>query len=167
MSFQLILSPFYIIWIGKQTLATSMKLELLQYIICGMLYTFIYVVCLFKKQVIISNYTLIETDFRNWSLIKGTNQNRAYEQNIRNVRKLTKPYIVMTIFTLFGPLLSTINDIGKKPIDHHSHFLLFWPKVSPPPRIIYNNNYPIRNYQMFHNNRNMNRILSCLLLFIL
>lgn len=130
MSLQLILVPFYIIWFGKHTIAISTKLELYQYVIGGMLYTFILVVFLLKRRAITSNYKFIETDFRHWSIKKGTDQNHTYENNLRKVKILTKPFIVTICFIISGPLMSTLYDLGMKPIDHNSHFLLFWPKVS-------------------------------------
>lgn len=73
---------------------------------------------------------MIETDFIRWSNKNEMNENYAYERTIHTIKSLIIPFVLTISFMLFGPLLSLIIDIGKLPLDHRSHFLLFWPKVS-------------------------------------
>lgn len=112
-------------------MAISMELELAQNTIWGLLQCFILIVLFLKRKAIISNYKFIENEFVESSKRNKKNLNNAYEEIIRSFNRLIIPYgygIIISSIT-FEPLISTIKDLGKLPLDHRSHFILFWPKV--------------------------------------
>lgn len=123
------MASIYLIWIEKHTMAISMTLELTQYTMWGLLQCFILLVLFLKREAIYSNYTFIENNFVELSKRNKKNQNNAYEKIISCFNRLIVPYTVIISSITFGPLLSTINDLGELPLDHRSHFILFWPKV--------------------------------------
>jgi len=108
----------------------SLGMELIQYMIVGILYTLIFLVFIFKKEAIMSNYNFIQTKFIHWSNKKSLHPNAVYKKNIETVKSLVIPLATLSLSIAFGPLVSTINDIGKLPLDNRAHFVLFWPKVS-------------------------------------
>lgn len=94
------------------------------------MYSFIFLLFIFKKDAIASNYKLIKTDFVQLSKEKRRNPNYAYEKSLNTAKKLKIPILITFSFLSLGPLLSTIYDMGKLPINHRSHFIMYWPKVS-------------------------------------
>lgn len=108
----------------------SLGMELIQYMIVGVFYTLIFLVFILKKEAIMSNYNCIQTKFIRWSKKKSLHPNSVYKKNIETVKSLTIPLAILSLSITFGPLVSTINDIGKLPLDNRAHFILFWPKVS-------------------------------------
>lgn len=108
----------------------SLGMELIQYMIVGILYTLIFLVFILKNEAIMSNYNFIQTKFIHWSNKKSLHPNAVYKKNIETVKSLAIPLATLSLSIAFGPLVSTINDIGKLPLDNRAHFVLFWPKVS-------------------------------------
>jgi len=108
----------------------SLGMELIQYMIVGILFTLIFLVFLIKKEAIASNYNFIQTIFIHWSNKRSLHPNVAYKKNIKTVKSLIIPLAILSLSIAFGPLVSTINDIGKLPLDYRTHFVLFWPTVS-------------------------------------
>ncbi|XP_025200899.1 odorant receptor 49b-like [Melanaphis sacchari] len=107
----------------------SFGMELIQYMIVGVLYTLIFLVFIIKKDAIVSNYNFIQTKFIHWSNKRLLHPNIAYKKNIRTVKRLIIPLVILSLSIAFGPLVSTINDIGKLPLNSRTHFVLFWPKI--------------------------------------
>jgi len=105
-------------------------MELIQYMIVGVYFSSIFMVFIIKKEGIMSNYNCIQTKFIQWSNKRALDPNVAYKRNIKTVKSLAIPLATLSLSIALGPLLSTINDIGKLPLDHRAHFVLFWPKVS-------------------------------------
>uniref|UniRef100_A0A2S2PJ41 Gustatory and odorant receptor 7 n=1 Tax=Schizaphis graminum TaxID=13262 RepID=A0A2S2PJ41_SCHGA len=107
----------------------SLGMELIQYMIVGIFFTLIFLVFLIKKEAIASNYNFIQTKFIHWSNKRSLHPNIAYKKNIKTVKSLIIPLAILSLSIVFGPLVSTINDIGKLPLDYRTHFVLFWPKI--------------------------------------
>ncbi|XP_060843016.1 uncharacterized protein LOC132923183 isoform X2 [Rhopalosiphum padi] len=107
----------------------SLGMELIQYMIVGILFTLIFLVFLIKKEAIASNYNFIQTIFIHWSNKRSLHPNVAYKKNIKTVKSLIIPLAILSLSIAFGPLVSTINDIGKLPLDYRTHFVLFWPTI--------------------------------------
>ncbi|XP_027848734.2 uncharacterized protein LOC114128419 [Aphis gossypii] len=107
----------------------SLGMELIQYMIVGILYTLIFLVFILKNEAIMSNYNFIQTKFIHWSNKKSLHPNAVYKKNIETVKSLAIPLATLSLSIAFGPLVSTINDIGKLPLDNRAHFVLFWPKI--------------------------------------
>jgi len=105
-------------------------MELIQYMIVGVYFTSIFVVFIIKKEAIMSNYNCIQTKFIQWSNKRALHPNAAYNRNIKTIKSLSIPLAILSLSIAFGPLVSTINDIGKLPLDNRAHFVLFWPTVS-------------------------------------
>eukprot|EP00102_Acyrthosiphon_pisum_P018798 XP_016656008.1 PREDICTED: odorant receptor 42a-like [Acyrthosiphon pisum] len=74
-----------------------------------------------------SNYNCIQTKFIQWSNKRALHSNAAYKRNIKTVKSLSIPLAILSLSIALGPLISTINDIGKLPLDNRAHFVLFWP----------------------------------------
>lgn len=96
----------------------------------GIYYVFIYIVFLLKKDAVASNYKDVQTIFIQWSNKRGMNSNEAYRKCIKKVKSLIMPLMYLMCSISFGPLISALNDIGKRPLDSRSHFAMFWPSVS-------------------------------------
>ncbi|XP_029342311.1 uncharacterized protein LOC107882321 [Acyrthosiphon pisum] len=104
-------------------------MELIQYMIVGFYFTSIFVVFIIKKEAIMSNYNCIQTKFIQWSNKRALHSNAAYKRNIKTVKSLSIPLAILSLSIALGPLISTINDIGKLPLDNRAHFVLFWPTI--------------------------------------
>lgn len=96
----------------------------------GIFYVSTYIVFILKKDKIASNYYDVQTIFIQWSNRRGMDPNDAYRKSLQKVKSLMVPLISLMCSISFGPLISTINDIGKMPLDSRSHFTMFWPSVS-------------------------------------
>lgn len=83
-----------------------------------------------NKKKVISNYSLIQFEFIQWSRKRGMNPNKVYEKVTHMVSGFLVPVIVITCAITFGPIITTINDLGKLPLNHRSHFPVYLPKVS-------------------------------------
>lgn len=105
-------------------------LELIEYILVGVFYVLIYIVILIKKDAILSNYNTLQTDFIQWSIKKGMNPNETQKKTILAIKDLLIPFLSITFSISFGPLISAINEIDKKPLGTRSNFPMFWPLVS-------------------------------------
>jgi len=128
MNYQVTLAAAYIIWEEKPKMPFIM--ELIQYIIVGIYYCLIFMVFIIKKKTIVSNYNFIQTIFIQWSNKRALHPNKAYKENIKTIKSLSIPLAILSLSIALGPLVSAINDIGKLPLGHRAHFVLFWPKVS-------------------------------------
>jgi len=128
MNFQVSLAAAFTILQENST--TTLIMELIQYIIVGIYFSLIFVVFIFKKEAIMSNYDCIQTKFIQWSNKRALHPNAAYKENIKTFKSLSIPLAILSLSIAFGPLVSTFNDIGKLPLDNRAHFVLFWPKVS-------------------------------------
>lgn len=133
---QCILAPLAVIWTEIHVMSTNEFLEIIQYMFAGILYSFVLIVFVIKKEAIFSNYKIIKTDFVKFSKENGRNPNDACEKLIHLVKHITMPSTFVIIGLTFGPLLSTLFDLGELPLDHRSHFVFFWPKVSPTRKIL-------------------------------
>lgn len=107
-----------------------MLLELILYIILGILNSTFFTILLIKKQAIHSNYSCIQTDFIQYSIERGMDPNEMYTKVVQIIKILCVPTLVVTGIFNLGPLLTTINDLGELPLDDRSHWLMFWPDVS-------------------------------------
>ncbi|KAF0762588.1 odorant receptor 49b-like [Aphis craccivora] len=79
----LIIAPLYIIWEGQ---TMSMIMELILYIICGILHLSHLIVIALNKQSIVTTYSFIQTNFFNWSVKRGMDPNGAYKKNIKKIK---------------------------------------------------------------------------------
>ncbi|XP_060868321.1 odorant receptor 85b-like isoform X1 [Metopolophium dirhodum] len=104
-------------------------MELIQYMIVSIYFTSICVVFIIKKEAIMSNYNCIQTKFIQWSNKRALHPNAAYKRNIKTVKSISIPLAMLSLSIAFGPLISTINDMGKLPLDNRAHFILFWPTI--------------------------------------
>lgn len=107
-----------------------MILEPIQYMLAGMLYCFVFILFLSKKQAILSNYKIIQTDFIIFSKIRGFDPNKSYRKTVHFFKRLMILILVVSCSISFGPVLAAINDLGVLPLDDRSHFGFVWPKVS-------------------------------------
>jgi len=107
-----------------------MLLELILYIILGVLNTTFFVIIVIKKQAINSNYSFIQTDFIEYSMERQMDPNEIYNKVVHIIKILCVPTLFATAAFNLGPLLTTINDLGELPLDDRSHWLMFWPGVS-------------------------------------
>lgn len=115
----------------------SLILERLQYILSGLLNTIISTVLILNKKSIVSTYDAIQTNFVQWSKIRGVDPNVAYEKSLKTFKNFMKFYPVIMCFISLGPFLSAIHDFEKIPLDSQTHFSLFWPKVKYSKRKYY------------------------------
>jgi len=127
--FQIIIIPSYIIWTESNS-SIHVLLELILYIILGILNSTFFTILLIKKQAIHSNYSCIQTDFIQYSIERGMDPNEMYTKVVQIIKILCVPTLVVTGIFNLGPLLTTINDLGELPLDDRSHWLMFWPDVS-------------------------------------
>jgi len=128
MNYQVSVAAAFIILEGNTRMPFVM--ELIQYMIVGIFFTSIFMVFIIKKEAIMSNYNCIQTKFIQWSNKRALHPNVAYKRNIKTVKSISIPLAMLSLSIAFGPLVSTINDIGKLPLDNRAHFVLFWPTVS-------------------------------------
>jgi len=106
------------------------SLEQFQYVMSGLYYSSIFLIFLWKKKEITSNYNDIQTDFIKWSKNRGINPNKAYDLSIQTLYRILIPCLTTMFLILSGPFLAAVIDKGNVPLDDRSHFPLFWPKVS-------------------------------------
>lgn len=111
-------------------MSTTHTLEDIQYILDGTLFSLVFIVIIWKKKAIASNYHYVETNFIHWSEKKHKNPNEAYGKSIETLYRIILPCLMIMGLTIFGPLIAVINDAGKVPLNDRSHFFLLWPKVS-------------------------------------
>jgi len=123
------LAPGYII-LEDRAMDMAFRLELIQYMMVGILNCLVLTVFILKKKTILSNYNTIQKDFIHWSKISGMNPDEMYRESIRRAKHFVIAFIIFTNSITFGPLISAIIDIDKSALDSRSHFILFWPKVS-------------------------------------
>lgn len=107
----------------------SMIMELILYIICGILHSSHLIVIALNKQSIVTTYSFIQTNFFNWSVKRGMDPNGAYKKNIKKIKYFVTFWSFMGCTIMFSPLLSTIADLGELPLDHRSHWNTHWPMV--------------------------------------
>lgn len=112
-------------------------LELIQYTMGGIMNSSISSVINFKKQAILSNFNFIQTDFIKYSAKRKMDSNETYKKTERLFKCSILPILVLYLSVACGPLLAAINDLGVLPLHDHSHFPIFWPRVS------------INSYEMF------------------
>ena len=125
-----------------QSIDTSFVMELIEYMIVGMYFGLIYMIFLIRKEAIVSNYNFIESKFIHWSNKRAMNPNAAYKKNTEALKSFIIPLAILLLSVVLGPLISAINDIGKLPLDHRAHFILFWPKVSRCPYYFFTSQNP-------------------------
>lgn len=97
----------------------------------GFLYSTILIIFVFKKRDIVSTYNCIQTNFVEWSLKRKMDPNKTYAKNIKVVQLLIVIFAVIVSLIAFSPLISAISDLDDSPLDTHSHWLMYWPKVNP------------------------------------
>lgn len=124
------LAPSFLLLREFNTLTTSMALELIEYTMGGFLYSTILIIFVFKKRDIVSTYNCIQTNFVEWSLERKMDPNKTYAKTIRVVQLLIVIFAVIVSLIAFSPLISAISDLDDSPLDTHSHWLMYWPKVN-------------------------------------
>lgn len=72
----------------------------------------------------------MQTDFIHWSVKKGMDPNEIPRKTKQIIKDLLIPMLTITFFISFGPMISAINEIDKKPLSSRSNFPMFWPMVS-------------------------------------
>jgi len=107
-------------------------MELILYILCGILHLMHSIVIISKKKGIVSTYNYIQTSFVKWSVKRGLNPNGAYTKNIRTIKYLGIVWTLAGCTIIFSPLISTIADLGELPLDHQTHWNTHWPIVCIP-----------------------------------
>lgn len=128
--YQVVLAPGSIFYLEKN-IELTFVLELIEYILVGVFYVLVYVVLLVKKDAIVSNYNIMQTDFIQWSIKNGSlDLNEIPKKNLQSIKDLLIPIISITFSISFGPLFSAINEFGKTPLGSRSHFPMIWPMVS-------------------------------------
>lgn len=123
------MSPSYVFWAEKNILSTVTLIEIVQYIIAGILYVFILTMLVLKNGKIFSNYNSMQTDFVQWSEKNGRNPNKAYWKTFQTFKLFLIPCL-LSWFTLLGPFFTAINNRKYVPLDDRSNFIMFLPKVS-------------------------------------
>jgi len=108
----------------------AFRLELIQYMMVGILNSLVFVVFKLKGRAILCNYNSIQRDFTYWSKKNGKDPDEIYRKNVQTAKYFVIIFIVCTNSITFGPLTSAIIDIDKSALDSRSHFILFLPKVS-------------------------------------
>jgi len=96
---------------------------------CGILHSMHLMVITLNKQSIETTYNCIQTSFVSWSLKKGMDPNGAYKMNIKIIKYFVTIWSFLGCTIMFSPLLSTVADLGKLPLDHQSHWNTHWPMV--------------------------------------
>lgn len=113
----------------KENMTLAMYLEQLQFVIAGLIYCLVYIVFIFKKKAVVTTFDIMQTDFIEWSLKSRMDPNEMYEKNVRMVKRFVGIIIAATFFISFGPLITTIYDLGELPLSHQSHWPVNWPEV--------------------------------------
>lgn len=98
-----------------------MIMELILYIICGILHSSHLIVIVFNKQSTVATYSFIQTNFFNWSVKRGMDPNGAYKKNIKKIKYFVTIWSFLGCTIIISSILSTIADLGEFPLDHPSH----------------------------------------------
>lgn len=126
---QIILAPGYVIWNEINELTVYIILELIRYILSGLLYLMILIVFVFKKDAIFSNYQYIQTHFIEWSNKKRINLYQKNQQMLKYAKRVQFAAFFVYFSMVCGPIIEAFNDLGKIPLGDRSHFPLLWPRV--------------------------------------
>lgn len=126
---QIILAPSYIIW-TESNLSIHMLLELILYIILGVLNSTFFAILVIKKQAINSNYSFIQNEFIQYSMERKMDPNEIYNKVVDIIKILCVPTLIATGAFNLGPFMTAIIDFKKLPLNDRSHWLMFWPDVS-------------------------------------
>lgn len=107
-----------------------MVLELIQYMLAGLLYIFVLIVFILNKEALFYNYQLIQIDFIQWTNKRGMNQNKPSRKISYLAKRLIIPIVTLISSISLGPLAGVINTTEKTSLGDRSNFFLLWPKVS-------------------------------------
>lgn len=128
--FQCVLATGFIIWKESDTLSTPIVLELIEYMMGGLLYSMILIVFIFKKRDITYTFDCVQTTFIEWSIKWGMDPNVTYVKNIRIFKTSLTLYVFINSLVVMSPIFSTISNLDDTPLDTRSHWIMYWPKVN-------------------------------------
>ncbi|XP_050519856.1 uncharacterized protein LOC126893570 isoform X1 [Daktulosphaira vitifoliae] len=117
------------ILLTEVNISIGMILELLVYIIIGLVQSLIILMLLIQKKKITFTYTSIQNTFIKWSLIRKVDPNISYNRNTKVIYIVIITYLIVIATFFTGPLLALKYDQDNLPIDHHSHWIVYWPKI--------------------------------------
>lgn len=112
----------------EENLPTGITLELFIYTIGGFEQSVVLLILLFKREHISSTLTSIQSTFVGWSIKRGFDQNYCYQRIVKFITYPIASYIIAWVVYSLAILFSAMYD--RLPLDHQSHWLYYWPKVS-------------------------------------
>ncbi|XP_050520570.1 uncharacterized protein LOC126893995 [Daktulosphaira vitifoliae] len=125
----------FITLINYKHLSNNTILELMVYGTFGLQQFILITLLLLKKKSVIATYTSIQTTFVRWSLKIENDPYYSYKKNLKFISYSIIVFMINWSFIIFGPLVSVFFDKNNLPINHHSHWIMYWPYTS------YVNNY--------------------------
>lgn len=111
-------------------LAVGTILEILVYVIMGLEQSLIILMLIIKRKTVALTFTSIQKTFTKWSLIRQVDPCKSYNRNVQVIYFIMVSFIIVLIAFLIGPVLTLFFNEDNLPLDHHSHWIFYWPKAS-------------------------------------